>query len=170
MELLNEFLEWVWARHHNVLSWYVRPFFIISFCYFAYKRSLAGILLTLLLLPTSLFWFPAPENPDPKVVEYLAWEREFVAGGNVAAKVVLVLLVVAFFFALAAAFWKRKLGYGLAVLNVATLLKVVWSVAFGGERGWASLLPAVVTLLVCNGIILGFMWWRSRRVLCDQPA
>ncbi len=27
MELLNDFLSWVWARHHNELSWYVRPLF-----------------------------------------------------------------------------------------------------------------------------------------------
>ena len=26
MELLSDFLAWAWARHHNVLSWYIRPF------------------------------------------------------------------------------------------------------------------------------------------------
>jgi hypothetical protein len=170
MEFLTDFLEWVWARHHNVLSWYVRPLFIIPFCYFAYKRNLVGILLTLLILPTSLFWFPAPERPDPKVVEYLAWEREFVTGGDLAAKLVLILLVIAFFFALGAAFWKRRYWYGLAALNAGTLLKVVWSVAFGGERGWASLLPSVVTLVVCNGIIIAVMRWHSRRALRNQPV
>jgi hypothetical protein len=161
MDSLDAFLEWVWARHHNVLSWYVRPLFIIPFCYFAYRRSVKGILLTLLVLPTSLFWFPAPENPDPKVVGYLAWEREFVTGGPPGARVALLLLVVAFFVALAAAFWKRNWWYGLAVLNVGTLLKVVWSVGYAGERGWASLLPSVVTLVVCNAIILAATRWRN---------
>ncbi len=151
---LNDFLAWVWARHHNILSWHVRPLFIIPFCYFAYRRSLWGILATLLLLPTSLFWFPAPDQPDPQVLEYLAWERQFVTSGDLAARVVLVMLVLAFFVALGAAFWRRSWVYGLAVLNAGTLLKVVWSVALGGETGWAALPPSVLTLVVCDAAIL----------------
>lgn len=42
MEMLEGFLEWAWARHHDVLSWYVRPLFIIPFCCFAYRRSPKG--------------------------------------------------------------------------------------------------------------------------------
>jgi hypothetical protein len=34
-EHLNDFLSWVWARHHNELSWYVRPLFLLPFCFFA---------------------------------------------------------------------------------------------------------------------------------------
>ena len=55
MELLNDFLSWVWARHHNELSWYVRPLFLLPFCFFAYRRSAWGIVVTLLVFPTSLF-------------------------------------------------------------------------------------------------------------------
>ncbi len=55
MELLDEFLSWARARHHNPLSWYIRPLFLLPFCYFAYKRSMWGIALTLLALATSMF-------------------------------------------------------------------------------------------------------------------
>src|ERR687894_392374 len=154
MELLNDFLSWVWARHHNELSWYVRPLFLLPFCFFAYRRSLTGILVTLLIFPTSLFWFPAPENPSPRVEGYLAWERHFLTEGNVVARVVLLVLVVAFFVALASAFWKRSWLWGLAVLNAGTLLKVIWSVAFGGAAGWASLAPSIFTLVVTDAAIL----------------
>lgn len=164
MEGLNEFLTWVWARHHNILSWYVRPLFIIPFCYFAYKRNRWGILVTLLLFPTSLFWFPAPGTPDPQVLAYLDWERQFLTGDNLAAKAVLGVLVVAFFVGLGAAFWRRSWLWGLTVLNAGTLLKVVWSVAFGGDLGWAALVPSVVTLAICNTIILlAARWTRQRR-------
>lgn len=61
--------------------------------------------------------------------------------GNAAARIALAMLVVAFFVALGAAFWKRSWLWGLAVLNAGTLLKVIWSVTFGGEAGWASLMP-----------------------------
>jgi hypothetical protein len=164
MDLLNDFLSWVWARHHNELSWYVRPLFILPFCYFAYRRSAWGIVVTLLVFPTSLFWFPAPENPSPRVEGYLAWERQFLTEGSVAARAALASLVVAFFVALGAAFWKRNWLWGLAVLNAGTLLKVVWSVAFGGAAGWASLVPSLVTLAICDAaVLLAARWLRRRR-------
>jgi hypothetical protein len=154
MELLNDFISWVWARHHNELSWYVRPLFLLPFCFFAYRRSAWGIVVTLLVFPTSLFWFPAPENPSPRVEGYLAWERQFLTEGSVAARVALVLLVIGFFVALATAFWRRSWLWGLAVINAGTLLKVIWSVAFGGAAGWASLAPSIFTLAVTDATLL----------------
>ncbi len=170
METLNDFLSWVWARHHNELSWYVRPLFLLPFCYFAFRRSLLGILVTLLVFPTSLFWFPAPENPSPRVEGYLAWEHQFLTEGSVAARVALVLLVIGFFVALAAAFWKRSWLWGLAVLNAGTLLKVIWSVAFGGAAGWASLAPSLFTLAVTDAAILLAARWLKRRRARQEVA
>ena len=43
MEWVNELAAWAWARHHNILSWYIRPLFLLPFCFFAYRRSLPGI-------------------------------------------------------------------------------------------------------------------------------
>ncbi len=163
MELLNDFLSWVWARHHNELSWYVRPLFLLPFCLFAYRRSVWGIVVTLLVFPTSLFWFPAPENPSARVEGYLAWERQFLLEGSLVARVALVLLVVAFFVALATAFWKRSWLWGLAVINAGTLLKVIWSVAFGGVAGWASLAPSIFTLAITDAALLLAMRFLRRR-------
>lgn len=42
-QLLDEFLSWVWPRHHNPLIKYIRPLFLLPFCYVAYKRSIWGI-------------------------------------------------------------------------------------------------------------------------------
>jgi hypothetical protein len=171
VELLNDFLSWVWARHHNELSWYVRPLFLLPFCFFAYKRSLLGIFVTLLVFPTSLFWFPAPENPSPRVEGYLAWEHQFLTEGSVAARVALALLVVGFFVALAVAFWKRSWLWGLAVINAGTLLKVIWSVAFGGAAGWASLVPSLFTLAVTDAaILLAARWSKQRRARREVAA
>jgi hypothetical protein len=160
---LDGFLFWAWERHHNELSWYVRPLFLLPFCYFAYRRSVWGIVVTLLLFPTSLFWFPAPENPSPRVEGYLAWERHSLLEGSVVARIALVVLVVAFFVALASAFWRRSWVWGLAVINAGTLLKVIWSVAFGGATGWASLVPSIFTLAVTDVAILLTVRWLKRR-------
>jgi hypothetical protein len=170
MELLNDFLSWVWARHHNELSWYVRPLFLLPFCFFAYRRSLTGIVATLLLFPTSLFWFPAPKDPSARVEGYLAWERQFLLEGSIVARVALLVLVVAFFVALAAAFWKRSWLWGLAVINAGTLLKVIWSVAFGGATGWASLVPSLFTLAVTDAAILLAMRFLRRRLERSEDA
>ncbi len=70
----EEIAAWAWARHHNELSWYIRMLFLLPFCYFAYKRSLWGITLTVVALATSMFWFPAPERADPGAAEFLAVE------------------------------------------------------------------------------------------------
>jgi hypothetical protein len=94
---------------------------------------------------------------------YLAWERQFLLEGSVVARVALVLLVVTFFVALAVAFWRRSWLWGLAVINAGTLLKVIWSVAFGGAVGWASLAPSIFTLAVTDATLLLAMRFLRRR-------
>jgi hypothetical protein len=87
-DILNGFLSWAWERHHNVLSWYIRPLFILPLAYFSYKRSISGIVLTLVALATSMFWFPAPERVDPRVEVFLAFEREWLTGEWTTEKIV----------------------------------------------------------------------------------
>ncbi len=151
----GEFVAWAWERHHNVLSWYIRPLFFLPFCYFAYKRSLSGMILTLLALATSMFWFPAPERSDPMTLEFLAVEREYLTGDWTLAKVLLALLVPVSFAALAVAFWRRSLVWGLAVINAMVLVKLVWSFYFGDTSGGLTLQPsALAGLAVCDAVIL----------------
>jgi hypothetical protein len=33
MDGLQDLLDWAWARHHNPLSWYIRPLFVLPFCF-----------------------------------------------------------------------------------------------------------------------------------------
>lgn len=72
MEHLYDFLNWAWQRHHNPLSWYIRPLFVLPFCYFAYKKSVTGLLVTIVAVTSSMFWFPAPSEVDPRAGE-VAW-------------------------------------------------------------------------------------------------
>lgn len=160
MDDVNQILEWAWARHHNMYSWYIRPVFILPFCYFAWRRSLAGIVATLVATLTSIAWFPAPETPSPDALRYLGLERRWLSSGPLT--LAIVLLVGTSLWLLAAAFWQKKWLYGVLVLNLATLAKVAFSVTFGGEAGWAALLPSLVTLAVCNAVL--FAVWRSFHV------
>ena len=151
----DEFVAWAWARHHNILSWYVRPLFILPFCYFAYRRSLFGIVLTLLALATSMFWFPAPEHTSPAVNEMLGAEEAYLTADWTLWKVLVALLIPLTFAALGLAFWKRSLVWGLAVVNAAILFKIAWTFLFSTEAGALSHLPAAVLgLAVCDALIL----------------
>jgi hypothetical protein len=151
----DEFVAWAWARHHNVLSWYVRPLFLLPFCYFAYRRSLLGIVITLLALATSMFWFPAPEHASPAVKEMLKAEEAYLTANWTLWKVLIALLVPLTLAALGLAFWKRSLVWGLAVVNAAILFKIAWTFLFSTQAGALSHLPAaVIGLAVCDALIL----------------
>jgi hypothetical protein len=159
-------IAWAWERHHNVLSWYIRPLFLLPFCFFAYRRSLFGMTLTLLALATSMFWFPAPAEVSPAVSEMLAAESEYLTADWTLWKVLMALVVPASFAALGLAFWKRSLVYGLAVINAAILIKIGWTFAFGTEAGAMSRLPAAVLgLVACDALIL----YAMRRLRARSP-
>ncbi len=171
MEFLNDFLAWAWARHHNILSWYIRPMFIIPFIYFAYKRSWKGMIVTILALLTSMFWFPAPATVDPMVSQFLDAEKEFILGPLSAQKVFFWLTVPLFFGLLALAFWKRSWWWGVAVINIAALGKVAWSVVEGGQSGWAVLIPALIGMIVCDlAVYFGVQYIHKRKVQTTTTA
>jgi hypothetical protein len=166
---LDEFGAWAWERHHNVLSWYIRVLFLLPFCYFAYKRSLFGMVLTLVALATSMFWFPAPERPDPRVLEFLAMEREYLAGEWTTARVLLGLLVPGSLAALAVVFWKRSIIYGLVLINAIVLVKLAWSFYFGDASGGLTLLPSqLLGLAVLNAVVL-YVRHRMRKRSSPKP-
>ncbi len=167
---LDEFAAWAWERHHNVLSWYIRVLFLLPFCYFAYKRSLTGIVLTLVALATSMFWFPAPERPDPRALEFLAMEREYVLGDWTMTKILLGLLVPVSLAALALAFWRRSIVYGLVLINAIVLVKLAWSFYFGDVSGGLTLLPSQLAgLAVLNAVVLYMLHRRSKKSSPKPP-
>ncbi|WFR56502.1 hypothetical protein QA584_23260 [Anaerocolumna sp. AGMB13025] len=147
----DAFFNWAFARHHNVLSWYIRPIFIIPIVLFAFKKSLTGIFASVFGLFTSMFWFPAPAASSPQVLSFLAFEMEYLKGVWTTPKILMSLSVPIFFIALIIAAWKRNWKWLLGVVIAAALLKVLWSVVFSGEAGMSILKPAIAGLVLCIG-------------------
>src|SRR5690554_276842 len=145
------FFNWAFERHHNVLSWYIRPLFIIPMVIFAFKKSLTGIFASIFALFTSMFWFPVPATVHPQVLEFLAFEMEYLKGTWTAPKIIMSLSVPLFFIMLIMAAWKRNWKWLLGVIVGAAVLKSIWSIAFSGEAGMSILKPALVGLIICIG-------------------
>ncbi|WP_198374920.1 hypothetical protein [Neoroseomonas rubea] len=162
MGAVEDLAAWAWARHHNEWSWWIRPFFLLPYCWFAWRRSLAGILLTLVALLTSMAWFRAPAAPSPMAVAVLAAERDYLLGPWGPAKIAVALLVPGTLAALAIAFWRRSFAWGVAVVNAMVLAKIAWTfVVFTGEGALHHLTPAAFGLLACNLVLL--VAWRRWR-------
>lgn len=160
----RSFFNWAYERHQNQLSWYLRPLFLIPFCYFAYKRSWAGITGTMFLLLTSMFWFPKPAAVSEQVKQFLEMEKEYLSGNWGTTKILTSLLVPFSLVTLAMAFWKRNLWLGLSVLIFIAVAKMGWSAVVGGEAGKTILVPAVIGLIICVGLIaFGFRKLERRR-------
>ena len=163
MEALVDFLNWAWARHHNPLSWYIRPLFILPFCYFAYRRSVRGMLLTGVAVATSMFWFPAPTSPDPTATTFLAVERQWITDPLTMGKVVLTVLIPIWFIALAAAFRRRMWLAAALVIASGTALKVAWSFHVGGASAWIIVPPVALG----NAIVAAVLIVAHRRLRHD---
>jgi hypothetical protein len=143
------FFNWAFERHHNVLSWYIRPLFIIPMVIFAFKKSYTGIFASIFALFTSMFWFPVPAESSPQVLEFLAFEMDYLKSAWTAPKIIISLAVPLFFFMLLIAAWKRNWKWLLGVIIGAAVLKFIWSIAFSGEAGMSILKPALLGLIIC---------------------
>ncbi|HEX8347439.1 MAG TPA: hypothetical protein VF657_22290 [Actinoplanes sp.] len=154
VDQLAEFGNWAYDRHGNVLSWYVRPLFLLPLAWFAYRRSGWGIAGTLVALASSMFWFPAPAVPDPRVEEFLEFEKAWLAGDWDSRKILFTLLVPVAIGSYCLAFWRRSVGWGVVILNVMAVGKLLWGVLAGDGTGWAMTAPALTGLLIGNAVLL----------------
>jgi hypothetical protein len=150
------FFNWAFSRHHNVLSWYIRPLFILPIALFAFKKSLTGISVSIFALFTSMFWFPIPETNKPQILSFLAYEMDYLNGEWTAQKIILSLSVPLFFIFLVIAAWKRNWKLLLITVIAAAILKVIWSILFSGEAGLSILKPAIIGLIIC---LAGFYYY-----------
>lgn len=147
----DRFFYWAFERHQNILSWYIRPLFIIPMVIFAFKKSFTGIFASIFALFTSMFWFPVSATNNPQVLEFLAFEMNYLKGAWTAPKIVMSLAVPLFFFILLIAAWKRNWKWLIGVIIGAAILKFIWSIVFSGEAGMSILKPALLGLIVCIG-------------------
>ena len=104
----KDFFNWSFKRHQNILSWYIRPIFIIPIVVGAYLKSFSIISISIFSLFTSMFWFPVPDKVDEKVIGFLNFEKEYLTSGWTSEKITIVSVILLFFIFLIYATWKRN--------------------------------------------------------------
>jgi hypothetical protein len=167
--LLESLAAWAWARHHNVLSWYIRPMLLAPYCLAAHQHSPLGMGLSVLAMATSMAWFPAPApgTTAPAVVAALEAEKEYLLGPWDLRKWVMAGLVPLGFGCLGVACWRRSWKWGLGVLHVMGAIKVAWTyVFFPSDAAAAHLLAALLGFAICDAaifLLIVVMGARKRR-------
>ena len=155
----HAFQDWLFARHHNILSWYIRPLLLVPIMLAAWWRSWAGLAAGIFALLTSMAWFPAPAVADANVARFLADEIAFLRGGWTLQTGLYTLAVLAYFTLLISAAWQRS-GKGLAaVLAAAALSKVAFSLMGSGASARALIAPALLGLVI--GLATVWRLWRA---------
>ena len=152
----DSFFNWAFERHHNLLSWYIRPIWILPIAFFAFKRCWAGVMASIFCLFTSMFWFPAPETVSPKVIEFLNFEMEYLKGSWDFSKIFVQMAVPLFFAGLIYTAWHRSLKALIGVIVAAAVLKVLWGAIFAGDAGLSMIKPAVSGLVICIAVVVYF--------------
>lgn len=145
----RDFFAWAFERHHNVLSWYIRPLFIIPIVIGAYRKSFGIIFASIFSLFTSMFWFPKPDATDPQVMEFLNFEKNYLMSGWTMDKIFVVIAVILFFIFLIYTTWRRKWKLLAAVIIISAVLKVLHSMIFSGDSGLSIVKPAIAGVFLC---------------------
>ncbi|EKE73405.1 MULTISPECIES: hypothetical protein [Roseobacteraceae] len=158
----STFFDWAFARHQNTLSWISRPVLVLPYCYFAWRRWLPGVILAVLAIVTSMFWFPVPAAPREDVLAFLAMERALLQSGWTTANLLGALAVAVYLGLVALAFWRRSLWLGFAVVALGAGLKLLWSVLFSPEAGSAVAPFAIFGVLLLGLVLVLFRGLKKR--------
>ncbi|MBO3759084.1 hypothetical protein [Ciceribacter sp. L1K22] len=153
----DRFFEWAFERHQNTASWAVRPLLLLPLCYSAWHRSMAGVMLSVLAILSSMFWFPTPDEVRPDVEKFLAMERAVLRNGWTSSSMAGLAAILLYATALIAAFWRRSWRLGLAVALLGAAGKIGWSVAASPGAGSAVVPFALVGV---TALVAGLLLWR----------
>ena len=146
------FQDWLFARHHNILSWYIRPLLLIPVMLAAWWRSWGALMAAIFALLTSMGWFPAPAVADDHVRQFLADEVAFLRSGWTWTKTGYTLTVLAFFALLVGAPGIITGAESPPSSPPPPAGKILFSLLGSGVAATAIILPALIGLAICLAV------------------
>ena len=165
MDVLNDFLNWAWARHAESTQLVYSPAVHSAVLLLCVQEEPLGHGADLVAVTSSMFWFPVPATPDPRAAALLDVERQYVGGPLTLERIVLTALIPIWFVALA---WgvRRRSWLGVAtVIGSGTFLKVAWLFREAGSNAWLIIPPVALGTAVC-ACVLSIAYTRVR----NRPA
>ncbi len=144
----------LWERHKNPWSWIARPLLGALLLYGAWLNSLALVVLSVIGLATSWFWFPKPRRVHPRIERFIDVERRFVTPPYTAQKVIGAAAVLGFVVLVTTALWLRHAVLGLSVFMIGALAKSLWSLAVAGRAGVPAAVIGAITAVAAGGALL----------------
>jgi len=149
----------LWQRHKNPVSWVCRPFFGLILGYGAILENWLTILIGLLGLGTSWFWFPGPQNPPLWAEQFINQELEVLTPGNHRdfKRVILPSIGLPLGLAVLITFlWRLDYPWNwvcLGILVIVSILKIAWSARL--ESSVFKPIIRITLLGFCAGVIIG---------------
>ena len=99
-------------------------------------------------MTSSMVWFSAPEQINPQMQQILEFEKKLLST-PVSASITLATMF-SFLALVILAFWRRSLKWGLIIVNITIIGKLIFSLIFRGEAGWSTLPVTIFGLMIVN--------------------
>ncbi len=135
----------LWERHKNPWSWVARPLLGALLLYGAWLNSVALVILSVIGLATSWFWFPRPSRVHPYIERFIDVERRFITPPYTGQMLICAGLVVGVVGLATAALWLRHVVLGLSVFMAGAVAKSVWSLVVAGRAGVPAAVIGAIT-------------------------
>ena len=140
---------------HNILSWYIRPQFLLPFWLLAYRHSLLGIGLTLARPRDQHGVVRGPSGPEPGCDRDAGRRTRLLVRPVHRPQGVGDLADPGHLHCARSGVLATVVGLGLVVINGAVLFKIGWSYAVSGTAGAnAHLVRALTGLVLVDGLLL----------------
>lgn len=120
---MNDLLETLWRRHQNPWSWAFRLVFFLMLSLGLWLHALWVVLLAVVGLGTSWFWFPEPSTPNDFTADALAGERDWLAEPLRGRKLIEVVFGLAAFILYLWAMWTNQVFFSLLMVGGIVLFK-----------------------------------------------
>ncbi len=143
----------LYERHKNPLSWLMRPLFGAVWFYGAWLNNWTVLIIGILGVSTSWFWFPKPKKNYPWVEKFIDIEMNYITPPWTLKKVIPLIFVFLFLVVVTLAFGYRNVRLGLIIFILGALYKSIWSLIVAKQSGIPAAIIGILSALVAAIIL-----------------
>jgi len=150
-------LEKLLERHKNPLSWITQLIFLITLCLGVWLHNFLLIVLSIICLATSWFWFPKPKTAFKWSEQLIEAEIEFLQQSLHGCKAMAMTFITILIVMILATFWFHKLLIGLLLVEISLLFQLCWSVFMLKKAKWLITSILIAAIIVVGVLLIIFI-------------